>query len=556
MSTLEPYLQLRQPLYSLENIEKIDDYRLAPVQGNNNLDGGQQISFFKPKDGTFVRLADAYLEFVITYNTQSPAETASDGADVTFENDFVSKMFNSVELYIGNVPIEIINPSYIASEMIGLTSYSTDEDRCAGASFGWIPDYGPIASELTPSTVLQSLLWSFPNANVTGTAANPSVLQFTVPNAGGAALANAAAVEAVTNTLTSNMVLAEAGNTNNSGYFRRKIFYNKPQSVLSGGAAGGAPGAAGTQRSVTLSVPLYHFFQTVGTYDKVIHNLQIDIRLNRASATASVVGNTGAAPGIAVGRLCYSQAAAAALAAAGNAAAVQAAGISNVIGINTTNINLILPQYRLTSQGKERYLREATKEQNMICLTRFMVGKQNIPVSLTSFTYDLLARSNVPRYVMIGFKNNTLGGVPIIDTVYYNNSLFTHAYVTNMILYVAGERYPYSYFNCDFSNNKYQVPYMMFRESCKKMGFSPSMDYIDFRDRFPIFCFDLSARLPVLDTYKSSASVQLQITRSPPAAGTFGYVVGDSVDIFGLLLLEKPFKLDFVSGVCNNFQPN
>src|SRR5271156_399503 len=413
---LEPYLQLRQPLYSLENIEKIDDYRLAPVQGNNNLDGGQQISFFKPKDGTFVRLADAYLEFVITYNTQAPAGTASDGADVTFENDFVSKMFNSVELYIGNVPIETVYPSYIASEMLGLVSYSTDEDRYAGASFGWIPDYGAGASEITPSTVLQSLLWSFPNANVSGSAANPSVLAFSVPNAAGAALANAAAVEAATTAFTSNMVLAGAGNTNNSGYFRRKIFYNKPQSVLSGGAAGGAPGAAGAQRSVTLCVPLCHFFQTVGTYDKVIHNLQIDIRLNRATATASLAGNTGAAPGTSVGRICYSQAAATALAAAGNAAAVQATGISNVIGINTTNINLILPQYKLTSKGKELYLREATKGQSMICLTRFMVGKYNIPLSAT---YDLATRANVPRYVMIGFNYNTYGRNNIIDAVYY-----------------------------------------------------------------------------------------------------------------------------------------
>src|SRR5271156_847938 len=129
---LEPWLQLSEHLYSLENVQKIDDYRLAPVQGNNNLDGGQQISFFKPKDGTLVRLADAYLEFVIVYNTQSPAGTALDGADVTFEKDFISKLFTSVELYIGNVPIEVVNPSYIASEMIGLVSYSTDEDRCAG----------------------------------------------------------------------------------------------------------------------------------------------------------------------------------------------------------------------------------------------------------------------------------------------------------------------------------------------------------------------------------------------------------------------------------------
>ena len=105
----------------------------------------------------------------------SPAGTALDGADVTFENDFVSKMFTSVELYIGNVPIEIVNPSYIATEMIGLASYSTDEDRIAGASYSWIPDYGAGAYEITPSTVLQSSLWSFSNANITGSAANPSV---------------------------------------------------------------------------------------------------------------------------------------------------------------------------------------------------------------------------------------------------------------------------------------------------------------------------------------------------------------------------------------------
>src|SRR5271167_1599696 len=305
---LEPFLQLRQPIYNLDNIKKIDYYRLAPVQGNNNLDGGQQISFFKPKDGTFVRLADAYLEFVIVYNTQSPAGTALDGADVTFENDFVSKMFNSVEIYIGNVPVEVINTPYIASEMVGLSSYSTDEDKLAGASFGWMPDYGAGSSEVTPSTVLQSLLWSFPNANVTGTAANPSVLSFSVPNPGAGALANAAAVEAITNNLTSSMVMSGTGNANNSGYFRRKIIYNKPQSVLSGGAAGGAPGAAGTPRSITLCVPLYHLFQQVGTYDKVIHNLQIDIRLNRTSATASPSENTVAAPGATAGRLIYSQA--------------------------------------------------------------------------------------------------------------------------------------------------------------------------------------------------------------------------------------------------------
>ena len=85
-------------------------------------------------------------------------------------------------------------------------------------------------------------------------------------------------------------------------------------------------------------------------------------------------------------------------------------------------------------------MREATKEQNMICLTRWMQAKQNIPLSTTSISYDLATRSNVPRYVLIEFKNNTYGGNVVIDNPLYNNSLYTHAYVTNMILYAVGER--------------------------------------------------------------------------------------------------------------------
>src|SRR3977135_2678246 len=114
---LEPYLQLTQQLYSLDNIDKIDYTRFFPVQGNNNLDGGQQITFFIPKDGSYTRLADGYLELTITYNTQSPAGTVLIEVYIYFENVFVSKMFNSFELYIENVPVEIVQPSYIASEM-------------------------------------------------------------------------------------------------------------------------------------------------------------------------------------------------------------------------------------------------------------------------------------------------------------------------------------------------------------------------------------------------------------------------------------------------------
>src|SRR6266849_5404496 len=148
---LESFLNLQQPVYYLENIEKINDCRLAPVNGANNLDTPQQLIFSKPRDGKLVRLVDSDLEVTFSYNTQTPVGTAADAADITFENDIVSKMFDTVELSIGNTPIETVYWSNVATEIVGLVCYSSDEDKSSGCSFGWIPDYGAGSSEVTPS---------------------------------------------------------------------------------------------------------------------------------------------------------------------------------------------------------------------------------------------------------------------------------------------------------------------------------------------------------------------------------------------------------------------
>src|ERR1700722_1725130 len=129
MSGLEDFLNLKQPVIYLENIEKVNASRLAPTNGANNLDAAQQIIFSKPRDGTLVRLVDSYLEVTFTYNTQTPAGTAADAADITFENDVVSKMFDTAELAIGGTPIEQVYWSNVATEIVGIVCYSTDEDK-------------------------------------------------------------------------------------------------------------------------------------------------------------------------------------------------------------------------------------------------------------------------------------------------------------------------------------------------------------------------------------------------------------------------------------------
>ena len=181
----------------------------------------------------------------------------------------------------------------------------------------------------------------------------------------------------------------------------------------------------------------------------------------------------------------------------------------------------------------------------MVCLIRVTPPKYT--TASASFTYDLGARANVPRYVLVGFKNNTIGGNNQVDQIGINRSLFTHAYVTDIFITLGSERYPYSPLQCDFPNNKYGMAYQMFRQFCKKMGVSTSLDGIDFRDRFPIYCFDLSARASVLDSNTTSINVQLNVVRAPPNNV-------DTIDVFPVLFCERLYKLDYVAGAYTTSQ--
>src|SRR6266853_1514676 len=443
------YMILTQPQLYSNSIEKINIQRLSASNNANNLDGtGQQIQFHKGRTNDYIRLGDSYIEVTFSYTTQTPVGTAADAADITFENDFFSKLFDNVELRIGGCPIEPIIGSNYVTELAGYVLYSTDEDREAGTSFGWIPDYGAGSSELTLSGLVGAL----------------SLITATSPSA-----ANNTAINALT--------------------------------------------FAGTVRTITLCVPLWYFFQSVTTYDKILCNLDIDLFFTRTSAG--------------VGRYAYSQVA-----------------NTNIV-LTTQTMYWDIPYYRPSLDGLATMTKQLNSKDEyvMSCLIRFM-GSPSTAFSSSTFTYDLGSRANIPRYIFVGAKWDTFGGNNQVDMVNINRSLFTHCFITDMNVQIGSEKYPYLAMNCDFPNNKYAVPFQMFRDFCRSYGISTSINYIDYRDRFPIFIFDLTARSSLLDTNTTSLSVQINVTRNVPAANAV-----DTLKLFALQFMERHFTLNFKSGM-------
>ena len=99
---------------------------------------------------------------------------------------------------------------------------------------------------------------------------------------------------------------------------------------------------ASTARNYTLCIPLGHFFQAVSSYDKLIYNMNFDLRLTRNGSTNSI-GALGTTSGGNVGRLVHSQVA------------------NTTMGFQTLAINWVIPQYRLTEKGKSYFLKASRK---------------------------------------------------------------------------------------------------------------------------------------------------------------------------------------------------
>ena len=490
MSAREKFLVLKQPKIYLNNIEKVNIQKIPPINASS-FDTAGAYEFKRGRSSEGIRLSDSYIEISFRYNTQAPAGTNSDIANITFENDVVSKLFDRVELRIGNYPIEVVEHSHVATEMVGNVLYSTDEDRGSGASMGWIPDYGAGSPELGLSGIIKVLNKAIPGMAVAGNAVTSTTAAITHANIG----------LAINNTNLSDV--------NQIGYEKRKIFYNKSQEKLSGAVAE-------TARSCTLCIPLYHFFQSVTSYDKLLSNLEFNILLTRT--------------GVGIGRYVYSPVA------------------NTSMTFTTSSIHWVVPYYRLTVDGQTFMTKQinSKEDQEMICLVRHC---SKIPASSTADTlsYDLGTKANIPRYVLVAAKIKALHGAlgtNLTDTIGNNNSLFTHANVTDIRISLGSETYPYLTLDSDFPNNKYSRVYMMFREFCKAMDVSPSIDYIDFRDRFTIFCFDLSARKSFLDENSTTESMNLTITRSGNNL--------NSVEFYVLQFLERHFNINFASGIVSS----
>ena len=156
-------------------------------------------------------------------------------------------------------------------------------------------------------------------------------------------------------------------------------------------------------------------------------------------------------------------------------------------------MELWIPEIRLNPVLEVKMLERLNtdKDINVAYLYR-QVAKIDIPEGAT-YSWKPAFLSDRPRYIFIGFKD------PVAATG-TNNSKFiqkdgaANHQIKSIRVQLNSTYYPESPMVFDSAKNYQMQPYQNYLQMCKVFGVDPQLNYLDFKDLYSIFCFDVSAQ--------------------------------------------------------------
>ena len=259
------------------------------------------------------------------------------------------------------------------------------------------------------------------------------------------------------------------------------------------------PTPVGTFR---FSVPLKRIFGFADDYGKVMYGFTHDIIL-----TKSTTDNDA---------LCHLK-----------WAAAQKAGNEPDHGrVVLEHIRWVLPRVTSSDVAKYALLKQIKDQLILNCGFRMRQHISKMIPTSNIFTWRLGVRSSPeqPRFIFLCFQTNKRDDQMKLNTVYDHCSLASaHVLLNN-------DRYPLNDFETDFAKNHYDHLYNEFIGFRKKFyGIdsiitSTPVGPIDFKDKYPIYCFDVSKQSERLKSGVTDIMLNCRFDANP-AEGTVAHAV-------------------------------
>ena len=155
----------------------------------------------------------------------------------------------------------------------------------------------------------------------------------------------------------------------------------------------------------------------------------------------------------------------------------------------------------------------------------------SVTFSEQRFNWHFTRTSNTPRYMLLAFQKNE---TPNFEK---NNSLFHFETIRSLQISLNQTRYPIDPLKFDNANNQFMEGYDAYRNLCEAFGVNPQLTPNDWKNLFPIFCFDLSAQSE--DIIKNGCDVTINIEKNNSTTSLMAY---------GLLLEDVEYSIEILNG--------
>ena len=216
------------------------------------------------------------------------------------------------------------------------------------------------------------------------------------------------------------------------------------------------------------------------------------------------------------------------------AGGAHAAGEVDEGQVKLTNIRWMLPRVTPSDVAKFTLLKQIKEQAVLSCGFRM---RQHISLAVpqnNNFTWRLGVRSSPeqPRFIFICFQKGRLNNQNHLNTVY------DHIQLTSAHVLLNNDRYPLNDFETNFVANQIDHVYTDFIGFRKKFyGIDPIISPtvvgpLDYKDKFPIFCFDVSRQNERLKSGVTDITLHCK----------FGKAVEDNTIAHALIISDRRLK--------------
>lgn len=208
-------------------------------------------------------------------------------------------------------------------------------------------------------------------------------------------------------------------------------------------------------------------------------------------------------------------------------AKTKVAGVDIDPVVSFTELEWLIPVYTLNLNAEAFYVKRLN-ESKSFDMTYMKRHSSSVKFKSSKYQWTIAGISKQVRYVILAFKTDAGSNTK-------NNALFTAKNIRSLQIRINGQLYPIQPMRLNTDEGDIAEPYQAYIEACRSFGNECQLKVSEFRDLYPIFCFDTSSQ-PELMQYGNEAVAIIEKNGA------------DEMEVFALCLEDTHISYNIANG--------